>query len=634
MRVRTALIINNKTDLIMKRFILIASILAFLIPGAGAQSLTFGYCGDLEKGLGTNFKQTRLKGAIEIPEEKARDWGDEAKISKVRIGFGSNSLRSATVMIWERLDQNPVYTQTVSPIQTNAWNEIELTTPYALKGKTVFVGYEITTGSTQDTPLGVDGITTDERRGDYAKINDQPWEHVGDHSGNLCIQAVITGGNLPQNDIQARSLTLPAYISPDVPFAVTVKAANNGVNAVESVEAVCEIEGQRLTYESISLPKGGIPSGKEGEIIIEGLVYDGDYEMDLEMTITISKVNGVDDRTPADNKLTASINCMEAGYSRSILVEEGTGTWCGWCPRGAVGLAEMTKKYGDYGFIGIAVHNRDQMTVDAYDSFLGGYIAGYPNCMIDRKVSRDPNEANLLNYYLAHIGDPIYANIDVEAEPPVGNSSAIQVKAKVKFRTPHSGIDYRVAFVLTEDGVGPYSQENYYAGGGQGAMGGWEYMPKSAVSYFDHVARAIYSIDGIKDCLPSDPETYTEYTVDGTLSIANVKNIEKCHVIGILLDAKSGGQVVNSCKFSFGSGEGGGSTSGAAEIGEDSLRIIAVDGGFAVAGDIRKCDVYNLDGKAVKSVRRPGTIEAAPGVYAVVATMGDGSVVSKKVIVK
>lgn len=617
----------------MKRFLLIVSILAFLIPSAGAQSLVFGYCSDLAKGLGTGYKQTKLKAAIEIPAEKAQEWGSEAKIVKVRLGIGSNSIKKATVMIWERLDQNPVYSQTASLAQMNAWNEIELDVPYEFKGKAAFVGYEITTGSNQDSPLGVDDIPTDQALGDYAKINEQAWEHVGPQNGNFCIQAVISGGTLPDNDLQAKKLTLPMFISPDVPFTATVNVVNNGVKTIENVVADCEIQGIKLDYTDISLPEGGIPSGGEGDIRIEGLEYPGDTDMNLQMSVTFTKVNGEEDSNPVDNKVTASVNCMEAGYSRSILVEEGTGTWCGWCPRGTVGLGEMTKKYGDFGFIGVAVHNRDAMTVTVYDNFLGNYIAGYPNCMIDRKVSTDPNETNLLNYYLEHIGDPIYANIEVEAEPPVGNSSAIPVTAKVKFSVPHPGIDYRVAFVLTEDNVGPYAQTNYYAGGRQGAMGGWEKLPESAWVTFDHVARDVYSIDGIKNCLPSDPDVNVEYTVNGTLSIAKVSRFENCHVVGILIDGRNG-QVVNSTKLSFSPYEDNPGTTGASAVEEDSLRIIGLEGGFAVAGDIRKCDVYNLDGKTVKSVRRPGTIEVAPGVYAVVATMGNGKVVSKKVIVK
>ena len=47
-------------------------------------------------------------------------------------------------------------------------------------------------------------------------------------------------------------------------------------------------------------------------------------------------------------------------YVQKVVGEELTGTWCGWCPRGAVALENMRNKYPDT-FIGIAVHGGDVM---------------------------------------------------------------------------------------------------------------------------------------------------------------------------------------------------------------------------------------------------------------------------------
>ena len=44
-----------------------------------------------------------------------------------------------------------------------------------------------------------------------------------------------------------------------------------------------------------------------------------------------------------------------ATYDRVTVVEEGTGTWCGWCVRGIVALEYMRENYPDK-FIGIGVH--------------------------------------------------------------------------------------------------------------------------------------------------------------------------------------------------------------------------------------------------------------------------------------
>lgn len=45
---------------------------------------------------------------------------------------------------------------------------------------------------------------------------------------------------------------------------------------------------------------------------------------------------------------------------KKVWVEEATGTWCGWCPRGEVYMNYLYAKYPEH-FVGIAVHQKDPM---------------------------------------------------------------------------------------------------------------------------------------------------------------------------------------------------------------------------------------------------------------------------------
>ena len=77
-----------------------------------------------------------------------------------------------------------------------------------------------------------------------------------------------------------------------------------------------------------------------------------------------------------------------AGYERKVLVEELTGTACGWCPRGLVGMKMLRDLYGDR-FIGVAVHQfnaTDPMYTPDYADidWSDGGSKGAPCCMIDR----------------------------------------------------------------------------------------------------------------------------------------------------------------------------------------------------------------------------------------------------------
>ena len=52
-------------------------------------------------------------------------------------------------------------------------------------------------------------------------------------------------------------------------------------------------------------------------------------------------------------------------YPRTVVYEEGTGTWCGWCPLGGFLLDELGRQHPDR-FVGIAVHRNDEMATYTY----------------------------------------------------------------------------------------------------------------------------------------------------------------------------------------------------------------------------------------------------------------------------
>ena len=64
---------------------------------------------------------------------------------------------------------------------------------------------------------------------------------------------------------------------------------------------------------------------------------------------------------------------QSAGFVRRCVVEEYTGTWCGNCPRGIVGLSRLAEDFGDR-FIGIAIHTGDSepMVIPTYPSLVPG----------------------------------------------------------------------------------------------------------------------------------------------------------------------------------------------------------------------------------------------------------------------
>lgn len=233
----------------------------------------------------------------------------------------------------------------------------------------------------------------------------------------------------------------------------------------------------------------------------------------LPMTLSVSNVNGGSDGYNTDNTKTIQVTTVTPAAGKVVVGEEGTGTWCQWCPRGAVYMDYLSNKYGDY-FAGIAVHNGDPMTVSVYDAGMGNLISGYPSALVDRGSSMDP----------ADMEDPLLSRIVVAPIALMENSASLSgnnltVNVKTTFQQNGSGA-YKTVCVLTEDAVtgtaSGYNQSNAYAGGNSGEMGGFELLPSSVPAsqmVYNHVARAIQpSFDGAQGTLPSSFTSGSMYT--------------------------------------------------------------------------------------------------------------------------
>lgn len=83
----------------------------------------------------------------------------------------------------------------------------------------------------------------------------------------------------------------------------------------------------------------------------------------------------------------------QTSFLRRSVVEELTGTHCGWCPRGLAGMEKLRQTFGDR-FIGIAVHNYDTNDPMYYRPYAANGVfngsAGAPTCTIDRSDFCDP----------------------------------------------------------------------------------------------------------------------------------------------------------------------------------------------------------------------------------------------------
>ncbi|MDB4533593.1 T9SS type A sorting domain-containing protein [Vicingaceae bacterium] len=226
----------------------------------------------------------------------------------------------------------------------------------------------------------------------------------------------------------------------------------------------------------------------------------------LPLTVSVSNVNAAGaDASSADDANTITIDPIVPATGKMVLGEEATGTWCGWCPRGAVFMDQMENDYPDH-WAGVAVHNGDPMTDAIYDAGIGAYISGYPNSLVDRGAEQDPStmEPTFLNRII--VAPKAFLENGATYDP---STRILEVSVTTDFQSS-TFADWRVGVILTEDGVtgtAGYDQTNYYAGNANGVMGGYEILPDpvpAAQMVYDHVARAIEpSFDGLANSFPS-----------------------------------------------------------------------------------------------------------------------------------
>ncbi len=238
---------------------------------------------------------------------------------------------------------------------------------------------------------------------------------------------------------------------------------------------------------------------------------------------------------------------ISKNVQRNVVFEEGTGTWCVWCPRGAVFMDSMASAYPKE-FIGIAVHNgaNDPMKVTAYDAGLvktPGF-AGFPSVVVNRTDIIDPSEmfdvydaarAELNPFTLSH--KIVYDSLTRKATITLKSSAAMTTTG-----------DYRFNVVLSEDGVkgttAGYNQANAYAGGASGEMGGYELLPNPVPAknmVYNHVGRAILgTYEGVALSIPTDIVEDKEYTYDFTYTVPATMKPANMHVVSMVLDAANG----------------------------------------------------------------------------------------------
>jgi len=353
-------------------------------------------------------------------------------------------------------------------------------------------------------------------------IDDVCWSYIAPNLSDLNAQTVlvnsITGlsGQTRNPSIDIRNLGISNITSFDIDFEYNGNIITENITGVNMLTQ--DIYNVNMN-NGITLI-GGINIGTATVYNVNGLGPDDDISDDV-MSIQIQAI------TPANGKL--------------VIGEEATGTWCGWCPRGAVALNWMDKDYEGY-WQGIAVHNGDPMTDPNYDNGMAPYISGYPSAIVDRGPTIDPGafKQDFLQRIIIEPNGVITNGAEL-------NGNTLKVSLTVDIQNNING-NYKLACVLVEDSVTgtatSYYQSNSYSGGASGSLidvdgSDWANMPSNVPAsqmIYRHVARVIaptFTGESLNSTslLLGDTETICfEFILDPSWDQSQI------HIVGMFID--------------------------------------------------------------------------------------------------
>lgn len=274
----------------------------------------------------------------------------------------------------------------------------------------------------------------------------------------------------------------------------------------------------------------------------------GSFPIKVWVTVTGDEVAGND----AMNTTIVGVSNMP---KKRLVVEEATGTWCGYCVRGIVYMDSMDHTYPNDVSL-IAVHNGDPMVVSAYDTWMNSKIGGYPSVVIDRRETADPSQ--IFDAY--NLEKNYFAFADMTYGTPTKTTTSFSLPVTITPATNLSG-DYRLVMVLTENKVSgsgtTWAQHNYYSdsrgGNDAGSMkgAGWDFdalgdpVPYSSVHY-NFVARsASPSVEGTANDLPTTMTAGTAYNKVVTAALNPAWDVNNLKAVVLLLNG-SNGIIMNS----------------------------------------------------------------------------------------
>ena len=431
------------------------------------------------------------------------------------------------------------------------FNDVMFNKSYAIPSGGLYVGYSFDISSTSPDHFAYGALlytnTGNNRDGAYWKQSpgNSAWQK---QTGNLIVKVLLGGGNFEENAASADDFgNYCVMIGSQTPIPVTI--SNKGFNSITSLSYT--ITSPESTTEEGVL---NVNIGGQTSSVVYVPFRSESNAVEKTKTFTITKVNGV---TNAYSNNTASGKLVTILKTSPFIpvVEEFTGTWCGYCPYGTVGMEKANEYYGDQVAL-IAVHSGDVMAISDYNQILNN-VSSFPSAKLNRDVDFYPTFYSIKNNVDNALSRAVPGSILAKAKWTDNGQTAIKIDTETTFQYSTNDGHFAIAYVLIEDGLrgegSSWAQSNFLSGGsGDSDMQFWFDSPSMVTGLeFNHVAvqgwDVLYGVKG------SVNKTITagsaqKYSFTGDISSNTlIQDKSKLTLVALLVDSETG-TIVNAAK--------------------------------------------------------------------------------------
>ena len=553
---------------------------AFIMAAAFAGYTFNGYAdnGLITYSANTGTKEvkyfgTAKKESFDVAMLLADKYTKGKKIETIKVPFPKNA-EIGNVKIWltKKLTlenkKNVADVMSLDATMDDSTAIVKFATPYTIDSDTLYIGYSFDVVElTERTQLpislinekGVQGLWTHSSRTYRSWLDKSTY-------GCSAMQVELSGFNA--NDAYFEGFK-DYYNQVNIATPINLTLLNRGYNGIKSIDYSYSVGDKKVSdHLTLDAPiPACLNASTEFTVTLPAIEAKGKYPV----TFSIDKVNG------EANSEVATANSTMAIYNKlpkhRPVMEEFTGTWCGNCSRGWIGLEVMTRLHPD--FIALAYHSGDVMQVIDQKQFLGFDTENpaYPMANIDRVYTDiDPYYgADMTPFGIEKLWKKqaeILAPASLETEAAfTPDGKDIKAKAILEFPEDANDADkYSVEFVLVTDGLHgegqAWEQSNYLEENEKGDypfpeadifFAGSSSIPN--MHYNDVVVATTRLRDGLIK-LPAKVEAEKAFSIEGTISeVDSIKNManypviqdsKNLRIVALLLNEK--GQIVNGAQ--------------------------------------------------------------------------------------